>query len=75
MLEIQEIAPGIFRLVLGIPERHLIHRIATAYSFNDTTALTAVMNRGIDSISKQVQNTDKPDEPTDNSDQGKLWDK
>ncbi len=69
MLEIDEKAPGIFDVKMGTPEMHIVRKIAAAYSFNDATALTAIINRGMDSLSKHVSKVDKHNGSTDDHSQ------
>lgn len=62
MLEIDEKAVGIFTVNMGIPEMYTLRRIAGAYSFNDATALIAVINRGMDSIGEHVKEVTRDEE-------------
>jgi len=61
MIQAKEIKPGEYMVTLDKPETHILRAIAGAYSFTDVTALKAVINRGMDSIGKQVQQVDGHD--------------
>lgn len=54
MIQAKETKPGEYIVKLDKPEVQILRVIAGAYSFTDVTALKAVINRGLDSIGKQV---------------------
>ena len=55
MLEIDELASGGYRGELGISEVGVVREIAGAFGFSESTALASIINRGMDSIGKQVR--------------------
>lgn len=55
MITVELTSKGQYMVKMDVPELHVIRKIAVAYSMREKTALVAVINRGMDSISKQLQ--------------------
>lgn len=44
-----------YKVKLDVPSEHIVRQISAAYSISNEAALTAVINRGMDSIGKQIK--------------------
>lgn len=66
MITVTKISVDQYCVKMGIPERHIVLQISAAFSISGADAVVAIVNRGMDSISKQVAKTEA------NKDFGKL---
>lgn len=58
MIMVSEYNKGNYVLKLDNPERVIISEIAKGYSISKTDAIAAIINRGMDSIGRQVKQVD-----------------
>jgi len=63
MIIVEERKSGAFMVSMDTPERCVVRKIASAYSISNHAAMTAIINRGMDSIGKQVAKAADPRVP------------
>lgn len=55
MITVKPIADRGYNVYMDIPERHVVAAIAVAFSISQPDAMVAIINRGMDSIAKQLK--------------------
>lgn len=62
MIQVEFRQEGSYRVQMDTPERNVLRAIAFSFSISQEDAVVAILNRGMDSIGKQIKDTAFKDE-------------